>query len=135
MKPITITLHTTIDEEIDQAIYGDFYAFSRFDPVHPGEFHPWVQMKQDGEWIPVQDWKGSRYMCTASTLRRLARHFIEVGKRLSGLIDPKELREAIALRMIDNARTGTETGGARATEDNDILGLIDTLCKDKEEQK
>ena len=28
-----------------------------------------------------------------------------------------------------------ETGWARAAEDNDILGLIDTLCKDKEEQK
>lgn len=95
MKPITITLTTTIDEEIDQAIYGDFYAFSRFDPVHPGEVHPWVQMKQGGEWIPVQDWKGSRYMCTAATLRRLARHFIEVGKHMAGQVDAAKVKEQI----------------------------------------
>lgn len=135
MKPITITLTTTIDEEIGQAIYGEYYAFTRFDPEHPGQNRPFVQLEKDGEWIPVNDWKHRRYIFTDGRVRALARHFIEVGKRLSGLIDPKELREAIARRMTDNVRTGTGTGGARATEDNDILSLIDQIIAEKEEQK
>lgn len=131
MKPIKITITTTIDEEIDQALYGKYYAFSRYDPEHPWENRPFVKIEKGGVWVPIKDWKNGLYIITDGQLREIARHFIEVGKRLSGLIDPAELREEIDRRMTENCALGTETGGARAVEDNDILAVIDRILEER----
>ena len=78
MKPIKINLTISIDDEIDEAIYGGFHSHTR---DLNGE--PFVQIESDkGAWIPVADWKSGRYIATQDTLRRVARHFIEIGKHI-----------------------------------------------------
>lgn len=97
MKPITITLTTTIDEEIDAVLYGMHYAFSRIHPDFPNSTRPWIQPEKDGPWVPTLDWKLNEYGIKAHHLRNLARHFIEVGKHLSGLIDLDEICRAAGI--------------------------------------
>ena len=80
---IQIELTLDFEEEIDNAIYGDFYSYCRVDH-ETKEYKPgiYVQMKQDGPWIQVNDWKHHRYIATEDTIKRIARHFIEIGKHM-----------------------------------------------------
>ena len=85
MNRIVINLTLSMEEEIDEAIYGGFYSHKR---VHLGEsdkYAPgmYVQMEAGGEWIPVNDWRHHRYIATEETLVRIAKHFIEIGKRMN----------------------------------------------------
>lgn len=82
MKPVTITLTLDIDEEIDDVLYGGFHSFSRINPEFPGSDAPFVQTESNGPWIPVADWKAGQYHVGQQTLRKLARHFIEIGKHM-----------------------------------------------------
>lgn len=82
MKPVTFTITLDIDEEIDAVIYGGFRSFSRINPDNPRSDAPYVQLKSDGSWIPVSDWKTGRNDIRPDTLRQLARHFIEIGKHM-----------------------------------------------------
>ena len=77
MKPVTINLTLSIDDEIDAAIWGGFYSHTRSD-----EGAPFVQLGEGRPWIPVVDWKDNSYGVTAATLRRVASHFIEIGKHI-----------------------------------------------------
>ncbi len=84
MNPIIINLSITLEEEIDEAIYGGFYSHRR---VHKGEsdkYAPgvYVQMEEGGKWISVNDWRHHRYIATEETIIRIAKHFIEIGKHL-----------------------------------------------------
>ena len=77
MRPPKVNLPFELDEEIDRAIYGDFYDHARnFSGA------PVVQLRPDGAWISIADWKDHRYVATPETLRRIARHFIQIGKQL-----------------------------------------------------
>jgi len=78
MKPVTILLTTTISEELDEVIYGGFDAFTR----DPGNGKPYVRLTTDGPLIPIQDWKDGSMPITPTLLRKIAAHFIELGKRL-----------------------------------------------------
>lgn len=81
MEPVIITLTTTIEEEVDDFLYGRFYSHTRvsLDPKLYGKPH--VQLRQDGDWIPVHDWKKGRRW-SRDEIRALALHFIELGKRM-----------------------------------------------------
>lgn len=52
MKPVTFNFIISIDDEIDEAIYGGFYSHTRNDK---GE--PFVQIDEGGAWIRISDWK------------------------------------------------------------------------------
>lgn len=78
VKPIFFELETTVDEELDDAIYGRFYLYSRYGK-EPGVY---VQTERDGEWIPVRDWTAGKYDVMPEDLRRIARHFIELGRQV-----------------------------------------------------
>lgn len=78
MKPVVIKWTVSIDEEIDDCLYGGYYLHTR---EHGTEGAPYVQVEKGGEWIPVVDWKEG-YKVNAMALRRIARHFIELGKQM-----------------------------------------------------
>jgi len=78
VKPVRFILKTTISEELDEVIYGGFDAFTR----DPGNDHPYVRLTPDGPLIPVEDWKDGSMLITPTLLRKIAGHFIELGKRL-----------------------------------------------------
>lgn len=80
MNPIEFTIQISIDEEIDDALYGHFYSHTRDGLRFDGA--PFVQMEKGGEWIPVRDWRAGKYDIDAKTLRNLAKHFIEIGKHI-----------------------------------------------------
>lgn len=77
MKKIEFNLQLSLDEELDEAIYGGFYSHTRDD-----EGNVFVKTSESAPWIPVNDWKQHRYVATQDTLRRIARHFIQIGKHL-----------------------------------------------------
>ena len=80
MKKIEINLQLSLDEELDEAIYGGFYSHTRDDKgnvfVKTSESSPWIPLD------PVNDWKQHRYIATEYTLKRIAAHFIRIGKHL-----------------------------------------------------
>ena len=78
MKPVTINLTITIDDELDEVIYGGFYSHTRND-----KGKPFVQVFAGGAWIPVNDWKDHSYIATRDTMRRVALHFIKIGKHIN----------------------------------------------------
>lgn len=84
MKPVTFTLNLDFEEEIDNAIYGEFYAHCRVAAGELPDREPgvYIQIKEGGPWIPVNDWKRHRYIATEDTIKRIARHFIEIGKHM-----------------------------------------------------
>ncbi len=80
-KPRKKSFIVSIDAEIDDVLFGDFYAHSRQNSGTDGA--PFVQMAEGGEWIPVKDWKEGKYEMDAKQLRKLAWKFIHIGKHLA----------------------------------------------------
>ena len=70
-----------LEEEIDNAIYGGFYSHCRVASGELPDREPgmYVQIKEGGPWLPVNDWKHHRYIATDDTIKRIARHFAEWG--------------------------------------------------------
>lgn len=85
MKEVVINLTLSLEEEIDQAIYGGFYSHKRVHAGESDEYDPgmYVKMKMGGKWIPVNDWRGHRYIATEETLIRIAKHFMDIGKHMN----------------------------------------------------
>lgn len=61
-----------LNKEIDNAIWGIYDEHRRDE-----DGNPMVKVRNSDEWIPVNDWRGTR---NETTLRRIARHFIELTK-------------------------------------------------------
>lgn len=84
MNQVVINLTITLEEEIDEAIYGGFYSHKRVHKGESDEYAPgmYVKMEEGGRWIPVNDWRQHRYVATEQTLIRVAKHFLEIGKHM-----------------------------------------------------
>ena len=66
-----------IDEYIDAFFYGYFPNWRR---DKDGVF---VRLFDDGNWIPVVDWKSGQYEMRPAEIRTMALHFVGIGMRAS----------------------------------------------------
>ena len=66
-----------IDEYIDAFFYGNFPHWRR---DKDGVF---VRLFDDGNWIPVVDWKSGQYEMRPAVIRTMALHFVGIGMRAS----------------------------------------------------
>lgn len=80
---VTMTITTTIEEELDAVIYGDFYLHARDQFGDKGRRDaPYVQLRQGGDWVPVGDWKRGEVRMDEKLLRKIAAHFINEGRNM-----------------------------------------------------
>ena len=68
-----------IDEYIDAFFYGIFPNYRR---DKDGVF---VKTSDDGEWIPVNDWKAGNFQIHPAVIRKMALHFFDKGTKAKGI--------------------------------------------------